>query len=60
MLIRAKTHLEVYNIKGHTNTEAMKTFLNNMFKNKGLEFIDIIITEVTLPEEIKTPLDLKA
>lgn len=31
-----------------------------MFSNKGLEFLDIIITEVTLPEEIKQPLDLKA
>lgn len=31
-----------------------------MFANKGLEFLDIIITEVTLPEEIKQPLDLKA
>lgn len=38
----------------------MKVFLNEMFKNKGLEFLDIIITEVTLPEEIKLPLDLKA
>jgi len=59
-LIRGKTHLEVYNIKGTTNTHAMKVFLNEMFKNKGLEFLDIIITEVTLPEEIKLPLDLKA
>lgn len=31
-----------------------------MFKSKGLKFIDIIITEVSLPEEIKRPLDLKA
>jgi len=31
-----------------------------MFNNKGLEFLDIIITEVTLPDEIKLPLDLKA
>ena len=38
----------------------MKQFLNEMFANKGLEFLDIIITEVTLPEEIKQPLDLKA
>ena len=38
----------------------MKTFLNEMFSNKGLEFLDIIITEVTLPEEIKIPLDAKA
>ena len=38
----------------------MKQFLNEMFANKGLEFLDIIITEVTLPEEIKLPLDLKA
>lgn len=35
-------------------------FLNEMFGNKGLEFLDIIITEVQLPEEIKQPLDLKA
>ena len=60
VLVRGKTHLEVYNIKGNTNTAAMKLFLNEMFKNKGLEFLDIIITEVTLPEEIKLPLDLKA
>ena len=60
VLIRGKTHLEVYNIKGATNTAAMKQFLNEMFANKGLEFLDIIITEVTLPEEIKQPLDLKA
>lgn len=60
VLIRGKTHLEVYNIKGTTNTAAMKQFLNDMFRNKGLEFLDIIITEVTLPDEIKLPLDLKA
>ena len=35
-------------------------FLNDMFASKGLEFLDIIITEVSLPEEIKRPLDLKA
>lgn len=38
----------------------MKTFLNEMFGAKGLEFIDIIVTEVLLPEEIKQPLDMKA
>lgn len=38
----------------------MKDFLNEMFGNKGLEFIDIIITEVMLPEEIRKPLDMKA
>ena len=31
-----------------------------MFNPKGLEFVDIIITEVTLPKEIKEPLDMKA
>ena len=31
-----------------------------MFGSKGLEFIDIIVTEVLLPEEIKQPLDAKA
>tara|TARA_B110001450_G_scaffold46367_1_gene43097 strand:- start:664 stop:921 length:258 start_codon:yes stop_codon:yes gene_type:complete len=59
-LIRGKTHLEVYNIKGPTNTNAMKDFLNDMFRNKGLKFTDIIITEVSLPQEIKDPLDQKA
>jgi hypothetical protein len=38
----------------------MKGFLNEMFNPKGLEFCDIIITEVTLPNEIKEPLDMKA
>lgn len=38
----------------------MMDFLNDMFGSKGLEFIDIIVTEVTLPDEIKTPLDMKA
>lgn len=38
----------------------MKAFLNEMFNRKGLEFLDIIVTEVQLPEEIKQPLDLKA
>jgi len=38
----------------------MMQFLNDMFASKGLEFLDIIITEVSLPEEIKRPLDLKA
>ena len=38
----------------------MKDFLNDMFGPKGLEFIDIIITEVMLPEEIRRPLDMKA
>lgn len=59
-LIRGKTHLEVYQIKGKTNTQEMKDFLNGMFGNKGLEFMDIIVTEVLLPEEIKQPLDMKA
>lgn len=60
ILIRSKTHLEVNQIKGVTNTASMKDFLNQMFGGKGLEFTDIIITEVQLPEEIKQPLDLKA
>lgn len=38
----------------------MLKFLNSMFAAKGLEFTDIIITEVLLPDEIKQPLDLKA
>ena len=38
----------------------MKDFLNDMFASKGLEFTDIIVTEVLLPDEIKTPLDMKA
>lgn len=38
----------------------MKEFLNEMFGSKGLEFLDIIVTEVLLPEEIKQPLDMKA
>lgn len=38
----------------------MKQFLNDMFGPKGLEFLDIIVTEVMLPEEIKQPLDVKA
>jgi hypothetical protein len=60
VLIRGKTHLEVYQIKGKTNTTEMKNFLNGMFGAKGLEFLDIIVTEVTLPDEIKAPLDMKA
>lgn len=60
MLIRGKTHLEVYQIKGKSNTREMKDFLNEMFGSKGLEFIDIIVTEVLLPNEIKQPLDMKA
>ena len=60
VLIRGKTHLEVYQIKGKTNTQDMKDFLNEMFGSKGLEFIDIIVTEVQLPNEIKEPLDMKA
>ena len=38
----------------------MKDFLNEMFASKGLEFTDIIVTEVLLPDGIKTPLDMKA
>ena len=38
----------------------MKDFLNYMFESKGLEFTDIIITEVLLPNEIMGPLDRKA
>lgn len=60
VLIRGKTHLEVYQIKGKTNTIEMKQFLNDMFAPKGLEFTEIIITEVLLPDEIKQPLDMKA
>lgn len=46
VLIRSKTHLEVNQIKGATNTVAMKQFLNDMFQDKGLFIKDIIITEV--------------
>lgn len=60
VLIRSKTHLEVNQIKGSTNTIAMRQFLNEMFMDKGLFFKDIIITEVQLPNEIQQPLDLKA
>jgi hypothetical protein len=59
-LIRGKTHLEVYQIKGKSNTSEMKDFLNEMFLDKGLEFLDIIVTEVLLPNEIMGPLDRKA
>lgn len=59
-MIRGKTHLEVNSIKGSAATQAMKTFLNQMFASKGLEFTNIIITEVQLPLEIKDPLDQKA
>lgn len=38
----------------------MKQFLNGMFKSKGLEFIDFIISEVALPQDIRDPLDHKA
>ena len=38
----------------------MKQFLNDMFYSKGIEFLDIIVTEVCLPKEILEPLDLKA
>lgn len=38
----------------------MKRFLNEMYAEKGLEFVDIIISEVILPEDIKKPLDEKA
>jgi hypothetical protein len=31
VLIRGKTHLEVYQIKGKSNTTEMKDFLNDMF-----------------------------
>ena len=50
----------MYQIKGQQNTGEMKAFLNQMFEAKGLEFLDIIVTEVLLPDEIKSPLDLKA
>ena len=60
VMIRGKTHLEVYQIKGQSNTGSMMTFLNEMFGSKGLHFHDIIVTEVQLPEEIKNPLDKKA
>jgi len=59
VLIRSKTHLEVYQIKGKS-TQEMKDFLNEMFGAKGLEFLDIIITEVILPNDVKQPLDQKA
>lgn len=38
----------------------MIDFLNRMFESKGLEFTRIIITNVTLPDEISGPLDEKA
>lgn len=60
VLIRTKTHLEVNQIKGSTNTEHMKQFLNDMFGPKGIEFTNIIITEVKLPADIQVPLDEKA
>lgn len=60
VLIRAKTHLELYQIKGKHDTIEMKEFLNQMFNNKGLEFTDFIVTNVILPKEIRDPLDMKA
>lgn len=34
--------------------------MNEMFSHKGLEFLDIIITEVVLPDNIKNTLNAKA
>jgi hypothetical protein len=31
-----------------------------MFESKGIEFTDIIVTDVQLPPDIMQPLDLKA
>lgn len=38
----------------------MKDFLNEMFGAKGLEFTDIIISEVLLPNNIQNQLNEKA
>ncbi len=38
----------------------MLDFLNRMFASKGLEFMNIIITNVRLPTDIAEPLDQKA
>ena len=59
VLVRSKTHLEVYTLrKDHTGE--MLEFLNKMFADKGLEFTRIIITDVRLPKDISQPLDRKA
>jgi hypothetical protein len=60
VLIREKTHLEVYQIKGYEHTHEMLDFLNKMFYNKGLEFTRIIVTHIKLPDDIAKPLDYKA
>ena len=57
VLVREKTHLEVYQIKGKEHTGEMLDFLNRMFHNKGLQFSSIIITAIRLPNDIAQPLD---
>jgi len=52
VLVREKTHLEVYQIKGKEHTHEMLDFLNKMFHAKGLEFARIIVTHIRLPQDI--------
>ena len=59
VLVRGKTHLDVYSIKGKESSGSILTHLNNIFGTKGVEIEDVSITEVDLPADVANTLEEK-
>jgi len=59
VLVRGKTHLDVYSIKGKESSGSITTHLNNIFASKGVEIEDVSITEVDLPPDVASTLEEK-
>lgn len=59
VLIRSKTHLEAYNIKGKEHTSQMVDYMNEIFAEKGIEIRSVIITNVLLEPGIADELQEK-
>jgi regulator of protease activity HflC (stomatin/prohibitin superfamily) len=60
VLVRGKTHIDAYSIKGKESSGAIVTYLNNMFESKGVEIEDVSITDVKLPNDVANFLEEKS
>jgi len=59
ILLRGKTHLDAYSIKGKECRGTIITHLNNIFDSKGIEIEDVSIMEVGLPNDVANTLEQK-
>jgi regulator of protease activity HflC (stomatin/prohibitin superfamily) len=59
ILVRSKTHLEAYSIKGKERGREHTDYMNLEFESKGLEIKSVIITNVKLDNEIAKELEEK-